>query len=180
MHKLVHLIKHLLSQLMITTRRQQPLQVQIILWQLMILIQAPLHPSRVEIRKQEHNITFTTPFTWDGTSNILIQTCFDNGNTTSAIDVLQGTAAPLGVGTKATAINATNGGASAGCSLTGGGVSDSRPQFRFTQAVPQTPIESALNATRSFYLGPNADVYLYSDADCELIARIQNLSSHDY
>jgi hypothetical protein len=67
-----------------------------------------------------------------------------------------------------------------GCSLTGGGVSDSRPQFRFTQAVPQTPVESALNATRSFYLGPNADVYLYSTADGELIARIQNLSSHDY
>ena len=54
-------------------------------------------------------------------------------------------------------------------------ISDSRPQFRFTQAVPQTPIETALNATRSFYLGPNADVYLYSSADGELIARIQNL-----
>jgi hypothetical protein len=38
----------------------------------------------------------------------------------------------------------------------------------------------ALNATRSFYLGPNADVYLYSTADGELIGRIQNLSSHDY
>ena len=125
-------------------------------------------------------ITFTTPFTWDGTSNILIQTCFDNGNTTSAIDVLQGTAEPLGAGTRATAINATNGGPSAGCSLTGGGISDSRPQFRFTQVVPQTPIESALNAIRSFYLGPNADVYLYSAADGELIGRIQNQSSHDY
>ncbi len=125
-------------------------------------------------------ITFTTPFTWDGTSNILIQTCFDNGNITSAIDVLQGTAEPLGAGTRATAINATNGGPAAGCSLTGGGISDSRPQFRFTQAVPQTPIESALNAIRSFYLGPNADVYLYSASDGELIGRIQNLSSHDY
>ena len=53
-------------------------------------------------------ITFTTPFTWDGTSNILIQICFDNGNgPTSAIDVLQGTAAPFGAGTRATAINAT-------------------------------------------------------------------------
>ncbi|HEY5968511.1 MAG TPA: T9SS type A sorting domain-containing protein [Chitinophagaceae bacterium] len=125
-------------------------------------------------------ITFTTPFTWDGISNMLIQTCFDNGNTTSAIDVLQGTTAPLGAGTRATAINATNGGPSAGCSLTGGGISDSRPQFRFTQTIPQTPIESALNAIRSFYLGPNADVYLYSAADGELIGRIQNLSSHDY
>ena len=125
-------------------------------------------------------ITFTTPFTWDGTSNILVQTCFDNGNTISAIDVLQGTAAPLGSGTRATAINATNAGSTAGCSLTGGSVSDSRPQFRFTQDIPQTAVESVLNSTKSVYLGPNADVYLYSSSDGELIGRIQNLSSHDY
>jgi hypothetical protein len=42
---------------------------------------------------------------------------------------------PLGRAPGATAINATNGGPSAGCSLTGGGISDSRPQFRFTQVV---------------------------------------------
>jgi hypothetical protein len=29
-------------------------------------------------------------------------------------------------------------------------------------------------------LGPNADVYIYSSTDGELLARIQNLSSHDY
>jgi len=146
-----------------------------------------ISPSLTQVYSNNYTVTatgwqtiiFTTPFTWDGTSNILIQTCFDNSGI-SAIDVLQGTAAPLGAGTRATAINATNGGPAAGCSLTGGGVSDSRPQFRFTQAVPQTPIESTLNAARSFYLGPNADVYLYSAADGELIARIQNLSSHDY
>jgi len=126
------------------------------------------------------SITFTTPFTWDGTSNLLVQTCFDNGNTTSGIDVLQGTAAPLGSGTRATAINATNAGGPAGCSLTGGSVSDSRPQFRFTQAVPQTDVESALNSSKSVYLGPNSDVYFYSSTDGELLARIQNLSSHDY
>ena len=37
-----------------------------------------------------------------------------------------------------------------------------------------------LNSSRSVYLGPNADVYLYSSTDGELLARIQNLSSHDY
>ena len=45
---------------------------------------------------------------------------------------------------------------------------------------PGTSIETVLNSTKSFYLGPNADVYLYSEADGELIGRIQNLSSHDY
>ena len=45
---------------------------------------------------------------------------------------------------------------------------------------PGTSIESVVNSSRSVYLGPNADVYLYSSADGELIGRIQNLSSHDY
>ncbi len=147
-----------------------------------------ISPSLTQVYSNNYTVTatgwqtiaFTTPFTWDGTSNLLIQTCFDNSSTNSAIDVLQGTAAPFGAGTRATAVNATNAMATPGCSLTSSGVSDSRPQFRFTQSVPQTPIESALNATRSFYLGPNADVYLYSVADGELIGRIQNLSSHDY
>ena len=128
-------------------------------------------------------ITFSTPFTWNGTSNLLVQTCFDNGGggATPGIDVVRGTLAPLGSSTAATVFEATNAGGTAGCSLsTATTASTSRPQFIFTQAVPQTPIESALNATRSFYLGPNADVYLYSAADGELIGRIQNLSAHDY
>ena len=45
---------------------------------------------------------------------------------------------------------------------------------------PGTSIESVVNSSRSVYLGPNADVYLYSSVDGELIGRIQNLSSHDY
>ena len=128
-------------------------------------------------------ITFSTPFTWNGTSNLLVQTCFDNGGggATPGNDLVQGTLAPFGSSTAATAVTAINSGGTAGCSLSSATtLSASRPQFRFTQAVPQTPIESALNAIRSFYLGPNADVYLYSAADGELIGRIQNLSSHDY
>lgn len=42
-----------------------------------------------------------------------------------------------------------------------------------------TDIESTATSTSSEYLGPNAEVFFLS-ADGELIARIQNLSSHDY
>jgi hypothetical protein len=42
-----------------------------------------------------------------------------------------------------------------------------------------TPVESVLNSTCTQELGPNADVYFYSSSG-NLIARIQNLSSHDY
>jgi hypothetical protein len=127
-------------------------------------------------------ITFSTPFTWNGTDNLVVQVCFDNGNGSpiSSNDILQGTLAPLGTGTVATALHTANGGGTAGCALSASAISDSRPQFRFTQAVPQTPVETVLNSSKSFYFGPNADVYLYSSTDGELLARIQNLSSHDY
>ena len=127
-------------------------------------------------------IAFTTPFTWNGTDNIVVQICFDNGNgsPTSSNDVVQGTATPLGSGTTATTLVTASGGATAGCALSANAISDARPQFRFTQAIPQTPIETVLNSSKSFYFGPNADVYLYSSTDGELLARIQNLSSHDY
>jgi hypothetical protein len=45
---------------------------------------------------------------------------------------------------------------------------------------PGTSVESAANSSRSTYLGPNSDVYFYSSTDGELLARIRNLSSHDY
>jgi len=127
-------------------------------------------------------ITFSTAFTWNGTDNIVVQVCFDNGNGSAITtnDVVQGTAAPLGTGTIATTLQTANGGGTAGCSLAASTISDARPQFRFTQVIPQTPVESTLASSQSVYLGPNADVYLYSSADGELLARIQNLSSHDY
>jgi trimeric autotransporter adhesin len=127
-------------------------------------------------------ITFSTPFTWNGTDNIVVQVCFDNGNGSpiSSNDIVQGTLTPLGSGTVATALHTANGGGTAGCSLSASTISDSRPQFRFTQAVPQTAVETVLNSTKSFYFGPNADVYLYSSADGELLARIQNATNHDY
>jgi hypothetical protein len=126
--------------------------------------------------------TFSTPFIWDGTSNLVVQVCFNNpnGSAISATDVVQGTATPLGTSVRASAITTATAGATAGCALTSAGVADSRPIIRFTQAVPQTPIETVLNSSKSVYLGPNADVYLYSSIDGELMARIQNLSSHDY
>ena len=127
-------------------------------------------------------ITFSTPFTWNGTSNIVAQVCFDNGNgsSTTSNDVVQGTMAPLGSGTVASTWVTASGGPTAGCALTATTISDARPQFRFTQAIPQTPVETVLNSSKSFYFGPNADVYLYSSTDGDLLARIQNLSSHDY
>jgi hypothetical protein len=41
-------------------------------------------------------------------------------------------------------------------------------------------VASTLNRTASAYLGPNDLVYFYDDSNGELIAKIQNMSDHDY
>lgn len=85
-----------------------------------------------------NSIVLTNPIVWDGTSNILIQYCFDNagniGINDDRIYITQTT------GKKSTLILSTNTNANTGCSLTpGAGVSDnffsalntSRPNFTF-------------------------------------------------
>lgn len=44
----------------------------------------------------------------------------------------------------------------------------------------QTQVETTLNALGEVYLGPNEDVYIYSNSSKKLIARIENLNAHDY
>ncbi len=47
----------------------------------------------------DNNFTFTTPFAWDGTSNVAVQFCFDNpALVDAAADVMEGTSGPLASG----------------------------------------------------------------------------------
>jgi hypothetical protein len=70
----------------------------------------------------------------------------------------------------------------AGCALpTANFISFFRPNITLKQQpVTETAVETVLNATKTIYLGPYADLYFYSSADDELMARIQNLTSFNY
>jgi hypothetical protein len=123
---------------------------------------------------------FNTPFVWDGTSNVVIQLCYDNspGVPDGLIDIVEGMAAPLGTGTRAsTYSNYTTGGV-AGCSLPAAFVDDNRANVTFT-ATFGDPVATALNSTRTESFGPNTDLYYYTSGG-EIMARVLNLSSHDY
>lgn len=117
-----------------------------------------------------------TPFAWDGTSNLLVDCCFDN-STGTADDLIQGA-----TGTANSYYDRQNTNATAGCSIASGTVTFSnaaRPIFLFTITTTGNPIATALNSTATRYLGPNEDVYFY-DASGNVMARIKNLSSFDY
>lgn len=123
---------------------------------------------------------FSTNFVWDGTSNIIVQTCFDNtgGSTLTANDIIYGTSNALS-GSVATlsARNAIGGATTLGCNLTTAGfTSTARPDITLTQPVPSTIAPSLTNNT--VYLGPNATVYIYSGS--QIMAKIVNNTSFDY
>ncbi|HOI88866.1 MAG TPA: hypothetical protein PLV51_13495, partial [Lentimicrobium sp.] len=73
-------------------------------------------------------ITLQTPFAWDGTSNLLINICFDNSSWSGSSPV------------NSTAVSGKTwwqyGDGGAGCSYTGGSAQTNRPNIRLTIAPP--------------------------------------------
>ena len=125
-----------------------------------------------------NSFTFSTPFAWDGTSNIVVVICYDNGATTSpSNDTNQGYSDG---GSGFTDI--VQAGVNCGTMLTAPGAYPAgiKPNIQFTYNDPGTPVQTVLNTSRQEYLGPNADVYFYDQATNKLMARISNSSSFDY
>jgi hypothetical protein len=128
-----------------------------------------------------NNFVFDNPFTWDGTSNLVVEFCFDN--TTAA----PGDAADL-------LIFYPDGGAtgqdnaffqnSINCSTPFSGVTyfpnSDKPKLQLSYGTPTTQVQTVLNSSGSQYLGPNTDIYFYDQTNSQLMARIQNLSAFDY
>lgn len=124
-----------------------------------------------------NNFNFSTPFTWDGTSNVVVEICYDNGASKDQEDICQG----YNDGTS----NYTyfyEYGKNCGMPLDFGVTpfTSYKPVIQFTYMAPGTTVQTALNASGTQYLGPNADVYFYDQASQQLMARIQNLSSFNY
>jgi trimeric autotransporter adhesin len=117
-----------------------------------------------------------TPFAWDGTSNLLVDICFDN-TTASGDDVVQSATS-----TANTYYDRQNTNVTPGCSIANNAFSfttSSRPIITFNINTTGTAISTALNSTKNVYLGPNDDVYFY-DAAGAILARIKNLTAFDY
>ncbi|HEY0679270.1 MAG TPA: T9SS type A sorting domain-containing protein [Chitinophagaceae bacterium] len=121
-----------------------------------------------------NNFALTTPFYWDGTSNLLIDICYDNA---------AGTATDNVAGTSGLALchfeRVDN---AAGCSIVNAGFvfsGGARPDMNFSISTTGTVIASALNSSQSSYLHSGNDLYYYNTAG-ELMARVKNLSNHNY
>lgn len=117
-----------------------------------------------------------TSFPWDGTSNLLVDICFDN-TTASGDDQIQGATSAANTFFDRQSTNVTPGCSIASSAFVFG--TSSRPIITFGMTITGTAVSTALNSTKNVYLGPNDDVYFY-DGSGAILARIKNLTAFDY
>jgi hypothetical protein len=132
--------------------------------------------------KGENAFTFTTPFVWDGVSNVNINFCFDNGGgpVDRAADFLEGNSYPLGNGLNATTFaNFTAASTQEACSLPGAFLSAFRINAKFGLDFGINTVATDLNTASTQYLNSHNDIYYYS-ASGQIIARVRNLTAHNY
>ncbi|MDP4258569.1 MAG: M43 family zinc metalloprotease [Bacteroidota bacterium] len=123
---------------------------------------------------------FDSPFTWDGTSNLVVEFCYNNGSTAAdAGDQM----IYYGDGGSAGQDNAffQNG---VDCSTPFSAPtyfpSSAKPSIKLSYGTAATAVQTLLGSSSQQYLGPNSDVYFYDQVNSQLMARIQNLSAFDY
>lgn len=120
-------------------------------------------------------LTLTTPFYWDGYSNLIIQTCYDNADSSNQGD---NTVASNSIsGANPTVFQRQTSGA--GCSFNAPSYGSTRPNLIINTKPSTTTVAGILNKQTTQYLGPNATVYFY-DTSGEVMARVKNLSNFDY
>ncbi len=123
---------------------------------------------------------FSEPFTWDGTSSVIIQMCFDNtgGTPEGVTDVVEGMTAPLGAGVRTSTYSNYTTSTSPGCYLASAFNDDNRVNATFAATFGQ-PVASTLNSTKTEYFASNTDLFYYTSSG-EILARVLSLSNHDY
>ena len=117
-----------------------------------------------------------TSFLWDGVSNLLVDMCYDNA-TGTADDLIAGA-----TGSANTYFDRQNTNVTAGCAIANSAFTfgtASRPVMEFNITTLGNTVSTALNSSKTAYLGPYDEVYFY-DGTGNILARIRNLGAFDY
>jgi trimeric autotransporter adhesin len=107
---------------------------------------------------------FTTPFFWDGVSNLVINFCFDNGSASADFlaDEVEGSSLPLGTGIRASTFSDDNFGG--GCNLGAAFVSDTRLKVRLG-AISGNPVQTILNSNKTINIPASGTYNFFNDFD---------------
>ena len=105
---------------------------------------------------------FTTPFMWDGTSNLLVNICYDKATTEFAPDEVEATLAPLGANVRASTWSDAV--TTSGCALGAAFISDARITTTFN-ASSGNPIATTAGANRTEFVGGIGLYNFFSSSD---------------
>ena len=121
----------------------------------------------------DNTFNFSTPFYWNGNSNVVVNMCFDNGAATSGLDFMEGATAPAGATRGSSRCFETDPGP--GCSL--GAVNIDYDRIRVTfGAIAGNPVETLLNSNRTEYIGNNGVYNFYNGIN--IISKIENAAAN--
>ncbi|MEO6406574.1 MAG: T9SS type A sorting domain-containing protein [Ferruginibacter sp.] len=126
----------------------------------------------------ENEFTLSS-FTWDGTSNLIFQFCYNNSANGAANtdDIIVGEQAPGYICQQRVTSTTTS---NDGCALTTPNANNSfRPLLIFSQPVAATGIATALSTTKQASVGPFETVHFY-DGSGNIIATVQNMDNWNY
>jgi Zn-dependent metalloprotease len=119
----------------------------------------------------------TSNFTWDGTSNVIVEICYGkNASAFAANDLMDGIDDnPIIACDHAF----SNSGSGTGCSLAydGSGNSTARPVMRFKQIVPPTAIEQVAGSAHTWDVKAGQEVYFYNTTDGKVMTGLKNISN---
>jgi hypothetical protein len=119
-----------------------------------------------------NNFIFTTPFVWDGSSNVLVTTCFDNASATLS-DVIEGES---NAATMMSYSDWVSPDATAGCSLNAAFIFNSTPRVQFGYAVAGTSVETVAASTKAEHIVTGSNDYFYSN-NSRLMARLSGIDA---
>ncbi len=123
-----------------------------------------------------NTFTFSSPFSWDGTSNIVLELCYTNA-IVGVNDVVKGSSAPLGVGIRPSLYsNQATPAPGSGCDLPTAFVNDNRADLIFNASVSGNAISTAASTTATEYLASNGTFHFYSGQD--IIAKLSAVSAN--
>lgn len=120
-----------------------------------------------------NTVTFSTNFTWDGTSNVVVQFCHDNAAVINGDYIIATTT----YGSNFYQVTRTQTAAGTGCTLAAQYGWTDRMDVTFTSTNNPSSVESALNATQTSSVYSGTSYNFYSSADNELVASVNNASA---
>lgn len=121
-----------------------------------------------------NKLTFTTPYTWDGVSNLVVEYCYNATTGTGSDNIVGYTDG--GTASQGNFIMKTGIDCSTQFSTVNYFNSGYKPSVQFGLDVTGTDVETSTAGTHTEYLGMGSGDYFYSSTN-KIIARIQNLDA---